>query len=154
MKIRKRLSPERAMELGLKVKPKDGKRNPRYMVEIDKLYPSQEKKKILLFDIETSPMRSYTWSCWKQNIGTNQIISDWFILTWSAKWLFEDEVLSDKLTGEEVLREDDERVTKSLFDLLDEADITISYSKGKHQIFNSWFWYTFELYQYRHLETR
>jgi DNA polymerase elongation subunit (family B) len=134
MKIRKRLSPETAKRLGFEVKPKEGTRNARYYVDVDKLKRLQNKLKVLLFDIETSPMRSYTWSCWKQNIGTNQIISDWFILTWSAKWLFEDEVLSDKLTGEESLKENDERITKTLFDLIDEADVTISHNGDKFDI--------------------
>ncbi|KKK55411.1 hypothetical protein LCGC14_3074810, partial [marine sediment metagenome] len=65
-----------------------------------------EKKtpaKVLVFDVETAPLRSYTWGLWKQNIQTSHIISDWFMLTWSAKWLFGEEVFSDRLTSKEAL---------------------------------------------------
>jgi hypothetical protein len=42
---------------------------------------------VLFIDIETSPIKAYTWGLWDQNIGLNQIIDDWFILSFSAKWL-------------------------------------------------------------------
>jgi hypothetical protein len=48
------------------------------------------------------------------------------LLTWSAKWLFQDEIMNDKLTSEEAINEDDERITKTLWTLLDEADIVVS----------------------------
>lgn len=129
MKVRKRLSPEEAEKLGFKPKPndKDG-RFARYTID------ESVGAKILVFDIETSPLRGYFWSLWKQNISTNQILSDWFMLTWSAKWLFSEEVLSDKLTRDEVLEQDDSRITKSIFDLIDEADITISHNGDKFDI--------------------
>ncbi len=85
--------------------------------------------KILVFDIETSPLMAYCWGLWNQNISpTKQLLSDWFMLTWSAKWLFDDKVYSDKLTPEEALNEDDERITKSLWHLIDSADILISHN--------------------------
>ena len=34
--------------------------------------------KILILDIETAPLRAFVWKLWKQNIGINQIISEWF----------------------------------------------------------------------------
>ena len=44
--------------------------------------------KILLFDVETAPMRAYVWGRWKQNISLNETISEWYMLCWSAKWLY------------------------------------------------------------------
>jgi len=90
--------------------------------------------KILVFDIETAPIKAYVWSMWKQNIGTHQFIEDWFMLTWSAKWLFSDEVLSDKLTPDEALMEDDKRITKSIWNLIDEADLVIAHNGNKFDI--------------------
>ena len=83
---------------------------------------------ILILDIETAPLRAYVWSRWKQNVYLEQTISEWFMLTWSAKWLFNSKVISNRLTGEEVLREDDSRIVKHLWQLLDQADIVIAHN--------------------------
>lgn len=84
--------------------------------------------KVLIFDIETSPMEVYTWGIFDQNIGINQIKKDWNILCYSAKWLFSKEILHDRLTGSESKRRDDKRITKSLWKLLDEADIVVAHN--------------------------
>ena len=135
MKIRKRLTPEQAKKLGLEIKPNEkGRNTARYTISKSLLKFQNIGAKILIFDIETSPMRSFTWSCWKQNISTKQIISDWFMLSWSAKWLFEENVLSDKLTGQECINQDDSRICKTIFNLLDQADIVIAHNAKKFDI--------------------
>jgi hypothetical protein len=88
-------------------------------------------RKVLVFDIETAPMLGHMWGLWKQNIQTDAIVNDWFIITWAAKWLGGDKVITSTVTSEEALREDDKRVTKELWNLLDEADIVISYNGRK-----------------------
>jgi len=90
--------------------------------------------KILFVDIETAPIRAYTWGLWQQNVYLDQIISNWFMLTWAAKWGHSTEVLSDRLTGEEVIAEDDRRITHSLWELLDEADIVVAHNGNKFDI--------------------
>lgn len=84
--------------------------------------------KILVFDIETAPHKAFVWKFWKTDIGQNQVISDWFCLTWSAKWLFEDNVISAKLTPDEAKNEDDERIIRRIWTLLDEADIVVAHN--------------------------
>lgn len=84
--------------------------------------------KILVLDIETAPLRGFAWSRWKQNINLNQTISDWYILTWSAKWLYESKMRSAQLTPEEVVKEDDKRIMLKMWDLLNEADIIIAHN--------------------------
>ena len=42
--------------------------------------------KILLLDIETAPMEVFSWRLWKQTVLPHQIIKDWSILSWAAKW--------------------------------------------------------------------
>lgn len=86
--------------------------------------------KILLFDIETSPLKAFIFqkSVWKANISADQVISEWFMLCWSAKWLFEDNIMSDRLSGEEAINEDDKRIVEKLWKLLDEADIVIAHN--------------------------
>lgn len=87
--------------------------------------------KILLFDVETAPMRAFVWRRWKQNISLDQTISEWFMICWSAKWLNSEEVFSGTLTSKEILEENDYRIVKKLWDLINEADIVIAYN-GKH----------------------
>jgi hypothetical protein len=92
--------------------------------------------KILLFDLETAPLRSYVWGIWNQNLGHSlgMIESDWFLLTWSAKWLYDDKVMADRLTPEEVFDEDDSRICKSLWLLLDEADVVVAHNGLKFDL--------------------
>jgi len=92
--------------------------------------------KILLLDIETAPLKSYIWGVWNQNIGhsLNMLESDWFMLTWSAKWLYDDKMYSDKLTTQEVLKEEDARICKSLWLLLEEADVLVAHNGVKFDI--------------------
>jgi len=98
---------------------------PRHMLKEDVRLP-----KILVFDIETSPVQAYVWqkSVWGGNVSEGQVISEWFMLTWAAKWLYDEEVMSDGLTSKEALKEDDKRIVKSLWKLLDEADIVVAHN--------------------------
>lgn len=84
--------------------------------------------KILLLDEETAPLKAYTWGLWKQDISLPQIISDYYILSWSAKWLFDKEMMSDVLTGVEAVGENDYRIICSLWKLLNEADVVITHN--------------------------
>ena len=84
--------------------------------------------KILIFDIETAPMKAYVWSRWKQNIYLDQTVSEWFMLTWSAKWLFGDKTMSMRLESKEAIAEDDSRIVKGLWELINEADIIIAHN--------------------------
>lgn len=92
--------------------------------------------KILILDIETAPLKSYVWGIWNVNLGHSlgMLESDWFMLTWSAKWLFDTNVMSDKLTPKEVSKEDDKRICKSLWALLEEADVVIAHNAVKFDI--------------------
>jgi len=98
-----------------------------YLEKIDRT----KKAKVLIFDIETSPNIGYVWSMWKQNISGSQLIQPWFVICWSAKWLFEDEVISDCVTPDEIINTNDSRIIKRLWDLVDEADILIAHNLSR-----------------------
>lgn len=83
--------------------------------------------KILLFDIETSPSISFTWKRFKENISLDQVIQDPIMLTWSAKWLYSNEIISDAITPQEVINFDDKRITTSLWKMLNEADMVVAH---------------------------
>jgi hypothetical protein len=95
--------------------------------------PPKNGAKILQFDIETAPTRVYVWGRFQQNVGQNQVISEHFVLTWAAKWLGNDKVMWDALDqypdyDPATAYEDDYKVVKSLWDLLDEADIVVAHN--------------------------
>lgn len=80
--------------------------------------------RILVYDIETAPMLAHVWRMWDNNVGLNQIDEDWYILSFAAKWLGEDEIFyydqRDALD-----QTDDSYILAHLWKLLNEADIVI-----------------------------
>jgi len=90
--------------------------------------------KILILDIETAPMDAWVWNMWKQNIYAGQLISDWYMLTWSVKWLGEEEVDSDRLTSEEAIMQDDSRLLRNLWGYLEEADVVVAHNGDKFDV--------------------
>lgn len=91
--------------------------------------------KILLLDIETAPMEVYVWGLGGNDyISPTNIIKDWFVLSWSAKWLFSPNVTSLVVTPEEAVNRDDSRIIAVLWELLNEADITITHNGNKFDL--------------------
>lgn len=111
----------------------DNIRKARIIYKKNKL-PKKSKAKILILDIETAPLKAYVWSRWKQNIYLEQTISEWFMICWSAKWFGYDNVMSDVLNKKEILSENDSRITKSLWSLIDEADILVAHNGKRFDI--------------------
>lgn len=94
--------------------------------------------KILILDIETAPLLAYVYQTqvWNATIRDEAVISNWFCLTWSAKFLGEDIVYSDRCTPEEVMEENDGRIMKELWRYLNEADIVIAHNGNRFDIPN------------------
>lgn len=91
--------------------------------------------KVLIFDIETSPILAYVWGLWENNVALNQINTDWFVLSWSAKWLGDsaDKVMYMDQRNERNL-ENDKKILKAIWNLLDEADIVITQNGKKFDV--------------------
>lgn len=90
---------------------------------------------ILLFDIETSPLVGYTWGTWNTNVI--EVTQDWYMLTWAAKWHGQKRVMCDSLHYHESFDKDitdDYDICKSLWDLLNEADIVVAHNGNKFDI--------------------
>lgn len=82
------------------------------------------KVRILVVDIETSPLITYTWGMFDQNIQLNQIVEDWHILSFAAKFLGEDKMYyADQRKSRDI--SNDKPLLKQLWKLMDEADIII-----------------------------
>lgn len=84
--------------------------------------------KILLLDLETSPILGFVWGLYDQNLQYDRVVEDWHMLCWSAKWLFDSEVMSDSLTPTEAKNHDDKRIAKSMWELLNESDYIVAHN--------------------------
>jgi hypothetical protein len=112
----------------------------RYKNELKRLRSSIEDEpevvapKVLLFDIETSPMIVTVWGLYKQRIPHTNVIKDWNIISWAGKWLNHSEVFGDVLTPEEAISGDDNRILNSIWEKFDEADIVIAHNGDNFDI--------------------
>lgn len=94
------------------------------------IFKPKQNFKVLLLDVETSPIIAGTWSFWS-NPMQSMVFKRPMILTWSAKWLLQDEILSDKLTPKEVNDNNDKRIIDSIWKLVNEADVLIAHNGAK-----------------------
>lgn len=83
---------------------------------------------ILLFDVETSPMEFYGWRTGKQYVSEDKIIENSSILTWSGKWLMDDEIFTHKVSPDEAIERDDDAVVGELHSAFNKADIIIAHN--------------------------
>lgn len=78
--------------------------------------------KILIYDIETSPLICYTWGLWQQNAA--MLKEDWKLLTVAYKWLGDKRVSGlsrlDYRTERELVQE--------VWNLFEEADIIVAHN--------------------------
>jgi hypothetical protein len=105
-----------------------------YYMDADEHHHVSKDVKILIVDIETAPIKGYVWALWQQNMYLDQIISDWFMLSWSAKWLGNNEVMSRVLLPSEALKQNDYNIVQPLWELLDEADIVVAHNGDRFDI--------------------
>ena len=87
--------------------------------------------KILLFDIENTPDLAYTWGLYNEITSTDFIVSEWYILCWSAKWLGKKEMMRGSLVESKSYKPyvgNDKALCEKLWKLLDEADIVIAHN--------------------------
>lgn len=88
--------------------------------------------KVLIYDIETSPIISYNWGTYEQN--AIEVIEDWQILCFAYKWLGDKKthvVAQDDFKGYKRGVNNDYNVVKRLHELFDEADIIIAHNGNK-----------------------
>tara|TARA_R110001606_G_scaffold347973_1_gene497420 strand:- start:543 stop:1325 length:783 start_codon:yes stop_codon:yes gene_type:complete len=87
--------------------------------------------KILTYDIETAPKLANVWDIWNQNIPISMIMEDGYILSWAAKWLGSEEIISDSLIEHDNDLEKEGDMIAGLYDLMEEADVLIGYNSDK-----------------------
>jgi uncharacterized protein YprB with RNaseH-like and TPR domain len=84
-------------------------------------------QKVLLLDIETAPTSAYVWGRWKQNVGLSQVVSEGYMLTYSAKWLGDDLIMCNRIKRPE----DDKTLVEELAALIDQADLIVAHNLVK-----------------------
>jgi hypothetical protein len=83
--------------------------------------------RIVTLDIETAPLQSYHWGLWDQNIGLEQIAVEWSILSFSAKWLGDPEIIYHDTGGHGPgMVRNDSHLLAHLWGVLDNADIVVT----------------------------
>jgi RNase_H superfamily len=100
-----------------------------------------ENPKLLYFDIETAPLVAYTWGAYQRFINPEDIVEDWFILGWAAKWVCSSSMYSYVVNTREVKKCDDSRIIKPLWEMFNEADVVIGHNSDKFDIKRmNWRW--------------
>ena len=89
--------------------------------------------KMLFIDIETSPLISAHFGLFKQNIGIGQVIQDWYLLCFAAKWLGEDSTVGYSLHHSQPdesgsYKCNEEELVRYAWELLDEAKYVVGYN--------------------------
>ena len=91
--------------------------------------PRHPIPKIFVFDIETSTILAHIFSL-KINgyISPKNIEHDWFALCWAGKWLMTGEKVHDIVTPGEAKKRNDRRVSQSLWNIFDTADVLVGHN--------------------------
>jgi len=90
--------------------------------------------KILIFDIETTPMEVYVWKLWKNVISPDMVIKDRSMLSWSAKWLFDDHIMGQRVAAQEARDRTDLSILSDLWHLLNDADIVVAHNGNSFDV--------------------
>ncbi len=104
------------------------------------LKPPAGKPKILVFDIETAPYRSYTWGLWKQSVI--DVEREWFMLSFAYGWYDIEKqkigridfVSCEQDPAFEAGSDNDVHVNYSLWDLFDEAEVIVGQNHERFDI--------------------
>lgn len=97
-------------------------------IEMFYVEKSKNAPKILLFDIETHLKSAMLFRHGKQYVNASSFKDYDTMICWSAKWIGDTEVFGDVQTSKEANNRDHKRITKSLWEMLSEADFTISHN--------------------------
>lgn len=95
----------------------------------------RKEPKVLLFDIENSPILSANWGVYDQNAVW--IEQDWFLLSFSYKWLGEKKIHHHSLNEYPGFKKDptnDKKLVQDLWKLFEEADVIVAHNGDRFDI--------------------
>lgn len=91
--------------------------------------------RVLFLDIETAPGLGWVWGKWEQNVIDFK--KEWFMLSFSMKWQEERRATTYALPdfrGYASDKENDAKLVKKLWGVLDEADVVIAHNGDKFDV--------------------
>ncbi len=91
------------------------------------------KPKILIVDIETSYMTAIVWRPGDNYIGHKDIVEDWSILAWTAKWRGQKKVIY-RDTSKQKNKRDDSKILTELWELFDQSDIIVGQNSDRFDL--------------------
>lgn len=94
------------------------KRESKQQVKVEKKGP-----RVLFFDIETRQLTLEGFGLFNQNFSLNQIAEDWSILSFSAKWLGDSDIMYY-----DVSEMTEDMLLDKLYNLFDEADFLVAHN--------------------------
>lgn len=96
--------------------------------------PPTPAPKVLVLDIETLPLVCYSWSLGKVHLNSEQVIRDWCVASWSAKWLNDKDVYGGALTPAEALERRDKRIMEDVWKFVEDCDVIIAHNGDNFDI--------------------
>lgn len=95
---------------------------------------AERKAKVLLFDIETTPLLMWAFDTF--NANALKVEQDWYMLCWSARWLGGKQITKAiwDYEGYEPKSTDDRALVADLWKLLEEADIVVGHNGRKFDV--------------------
>lgn len=81
--------------------------------------------RILYVDIETSLIKAFSWGLRvpSRHINPALLVTDFFVICWSASWVGDRAVYSGFVTGTQAKKGNDKQCLRVLWGLVDEADV-------------------------------
>lgn len=101
----------------------------RYKEQIEQC--TKDSPRILIFDVEFAPDLSYHFGRFKVTIQDSFVVETGFMLSFAAKWVGSDEIVSFALPYYDEYKKNpknDYYLVKDLYALIDQADIIIAYN--------------------------
>ena len=92
---------------------------------------NEQLPRVLILDIETSPMEFYGWHLFKQTVMPHQVKKSWAMLSWAAKFLNESGVYSGVVNPQEAIDRKDASIMNGIYQLIEEADILVAHNGKK-----------------------
>jgi uncharacterized protein YprB with RNaseH-like and TPR domain len=91
-----------------------------------------KKPNIIFFDIETTPIKAFTWSMYPKALSYENIDEDWSIIC--AAWKSSNESKVNFTSVSSTRPKDDYKVVKTLRDALAKADILVGHNLDKFDV--------------------
>ena len=108
------------------------------------VYTKRQQPKELYFDVETSFLTVAVPQLRIRGgyISSSSIIRPMFIICWTAGWIGESKIYSACVTPNQAKHDDDSKILKPLWDLMNDADIVIGHNSNNFDIktFNYRLW--------------